>query len=78
LPGDLTPQHAAAEIASDPAERREHLLGDVAKVGIGILERRLSPPHANDHDGLTGFAAPSPATVVHSRTRQRITRPFTT
>ena len=26
----------------------------------------------------TGFAAPSPTTVVHSRTRQRVTRPEST
>lgn len=35
---------------------------------------RSRPPHS----GLTGLAANSPTTVVHSRTCQRLTRPFTT
>ena len=64
----------------DPLQNRPHRTRQMRPVCTELIGTHAAAPQADDHarPGRTGVDAVSPATVIHSRTYHRLTRPFTT
>jgi len=78
---DRAAQQVGAAMALDLSQFWENGLRRMSNVFAFSFGGGLSLPHAQDHDvfpGLIGVAACSPATVVHSRTYHRFTKPLVT
>lgn len=71
--------HAVGSMLSLPTTAKIACRGTRMLLHVRVVLR--SPRNAFNpvlHCGSTGAAVPSPITVVHSRTYQRLTRPFRT
>src|SRR5262245_18168407 len=80
-PVNRAAQQVGAAMALDLSQFGENGSRRMSNVFVCSFGGGLSLPHAQDHDafsGLIGVEACSPATVVHSRTYHRFTKPLVT